>query len=133
MDLSKILSDHKQWLTGKGGTRADLSDADLRGANLGGAYLRGANLGGANLPVGVKWGQIAPVGQGRRSVMAWRIGDQPAQIAGGCFLGTFTEFRAKVTADTLPWDWALGTPEQIGQWRRECLAAADFLELAVSP
>ena len=53
-ELSKILADHIQWLTGAGGKRAnlsgaDLSGADLSGANLGGADLWNANLGGANL------------------------------------------------------------------------------------
>jgi hypothetical protein len=43
-DLSKILSDHKLWLEGNGGQRANLRDAYLFGA-----YLFGANLGGANL------------------------------------------------------------------------------------
>ena len=54
MDLKKILDEHLLWLNGEGGSRAnlsdaDLSDADLRGANLSNADLRGANLSGANL------------------------------------------------------------------------------------
>ncbi|EDW0698188.1 pentapeptide repeat-containing protein [Salmonella enterica subsp. enterica] len=65
-DLSKILEEHKVWITSirESGSRADLCDAnlrgadlcdadlcdaDLRGANLCGANLRGANLCGANL------------------------------------------------------------------------------------
>ncbi|EDZ1673347.1 pentapeptide repeat-containing protein [Salmonella enterica] len=55
-DLSKILEEHKEWITSmhESGSRADLRDADLRGtnlrdANLYGADLRGANLRGANL------------------------------------------------------------------------------------
>ncbi|EJM9421994.1 pentapeptide repeat-containing protein [Salmonella enterica] len=65
-DLSKILEEHKVWITSmrESGSRADLCDADLRGANLcdadlfgadlcdadlRGADLRGANLRGANL------------------------------------------------------------------------------------
>jgi hypothetical protein len=67
--LSKILEDHKLWLSGCGGKKAnlyganlygadlyganlsgaDLSGADLYGANLSGADLSGANLSGANL------------------------------------------------------------------------------------
>ncbi|EKN5543305.1 pentapeptide repeat-containing protein [Salmonella enterica] len=54
--LSKILEEHKVWITSmhESGSRADLRDADLRdadlcGANLCGANLRGANLCGANL------------------------------------------------------------------------------------
>ena len=59
MDLKKILDEHLLWLNGEGGSRANLSNADLRDANLSnadlsnadlfGANLRGANLFGANL------------------------------------------------------------------------------------
>ncbi|ECL2079831.1 pentapeptide repeat-containing protein [Salmonella enterica subsp. enterica] len=50
-DLSKILEEHKVWITSmrESGSRANLCDADLCGANLFGADLRGANLRGANL------------------------------------------------------------------------------------
>ncbi|EBA6407270.1 pentapeptide repeat-containing protein [Salmonella enterica subsp. enterica serovar Newport] len=50
-DLSKILEEHKVWITSmrESGSRADLCDANLRGANLYGANLRGANLYGADL------------------------------------------------------------------------------------
>ncbi|EKN9810680.1 pentapeptide repeat-containing protein [Salmonella enterica] len=50
-DLSKILEEHKVWITSmrESGSRADLRDANLRGANLRGANLRGANLRDANL------------------------------------------------------------------------------------
>ncbi len=50
-DLSKILEEHKVWITSmrESGSRADLRGADLRGANLCGANLRGANLRDANL------------------------------------------------------------------------------------
>ena len=49
MDLNKILEDHKAWLEGLGGKRADLSNADLREADLYRADLSGANLRGAKL------------------------------------------------------------------------------------
>ncbi|EBW7340672.1 pentapeptide repeat-containing protein [Salmonella enterica subsp. enterica serovar Ruiru] len=50
-DLSKILEEHKVWITSmrESGSRADLCDADLRGANLYDADLRYADLRGANL------------------------------------------------------------------------------------
>ncbi|EHM7871250.1 pentapeptide repeat-containing protein [Salmonella enterica subsp. enterica serovar Agona] len=50
-DLSKILEEHKVWITSmrESGSRANLRDADLCGANLCGADLCGANLCGANL------------------------------------------------------------------------------------
>ncbi|EAN6524054.1 pentapeptide repeat-containing protein [Salmonella enterica] len=50
-DLSKILEEHKVWITSmrESGSRANLRDANLRDANLCGANLCGANLRGANL------------------------------------------------------------------------------------
>ena len=48
--LAEILAAHKLWLNGeKGGVRANLSEADLSGANLSRANLSGADLSGANL------------------------------------------------------------------------------------
>jgi len=49
VELSKILREHKKWLQGNGGSRADLRGANLRGADLRGANLRGADLSDANL------------------------------------------------------------------------------------
>ncbi|EJT0870946.1 pentapeptide repeat-containing protein [Salmonella enterica] len=50
-DLSKILEEHKVWITSmrESGSRADLRGANLRDADLRDADLRGANLRGANL------------------------------------------------------------------------------------
>ncbi|EIS7413055.1 pentapeptide repeat-containing protein [Salmonella enterica] len=50
-DLSKILEEHKVWITSmrESGSRADLRDANLRGANLCGADLFGADLRDADL------------------------------------------------------------------------------------
>ncbi|MBA3095739.1 pentapeptide repeat-containing protein [Salmonella enterica] len=50
-DLSKILEEHKVWITSmrESGSRANLRDADLFGANLRDANLYGANLFGADL------------------------------------------------------------------------------------
>ncbi|EBQ6225582.1 pentapeptide repeat-containing protein [Salmonella enterica subsp. enterica serovar Napoli] len=50
-DLSKILEEHKVWITSMRvrGSRADLCDADLRGADLCGADLCDADLRGADL------------------------------------------------------------------------------------
>ncbi|EIB1125383.1 pentapeptide repeat-containing protein [Salmonella enterica] len=50
-DLSKILEEHKVWITSmhESGSRADLRDSNLCGADLRGADLRGADLRGANL------------------------------------------------------------------------------------
>ena len=48
-NLKEILENHKKWLFGNGGERADLRGADLRDADLSGANLRDANLRDANL------------------------------------------------------------------------------------
>ena len=49
-ELAKVLKAHKLWLgDGTKGKRADLSRADLSGANLSEADLSGANLFGADL------------------------------------------------------------------------------------
>ncbi|HCT3091727.1 TPA: pentapeptide repeat-containing protein [Salmonella enterica] len=50
-DLSKILEEHKLWITSmrESGSRADLCDANLCGADLCDANLCDANLCGANL------------------------------------------------------------------------------------
>ncbi|EKS4785723.1 pentapeptide repeat-containing protein [Salmonella enterica] len=50
-DLSKILEEHKVWITSmrESGSRANLCDANLRGANLRGANLCGADLRDADL------------------------------------------------------------------------------------
>lgn len=49
MDLSAVLSGHAQWLTGTGGTRANLTGANLHRADLAWADLAWARLTGANL------------------------------------------------------------------------------------
>ncbi|ECO9113402.1 pentapeptide repeat-containing protein [Salmonella enterica] len=50
-DLSKILEEHKVWITSirESGSRANLCGANLCGANLRGASLCGADLFGADL------------------------------------------------------------------------------------
>ncbi|HAU5488770.1 TPA: pentapeptide repeat-containing protein, partial [Cronobacter sakazakii] len=50
-ELSKILDEHKVWMTsfGENGSKANLRDANLRDADLRGANLSGANLSGADL------------------------------------------------------------------------------------
>jgi hypothetical protein len=48
-ELNEILKQHRVWIDGKGGSRADLKGADLRGSDLTGANLMDANLYDANL------------------------------------------------------------------------------------
>ena len=55
-ELKAIIDKHAKWIRGKdGGERADLCDADLRGANLCDADLCGANLRDAKNVDEVKW------------------------------------------------------------------------------
>ncbi len=49
MNIPEVLEDHKKWLYGSGGKKADLSSADLRSANLSSANLRSADLSSADL------------------------------------------------------------------------------------
>ncbi len=49
MDIKKIIEDHRLWVAGDGGERANLRLANLRLANLRGADLSGANLRDADL------------------------------------------------------------------------------------
>jgi hypothetical protein len=48
-ELKKILEQHRQWLNGNGGCRANLCGANLRGVDLRGAVLSYADLSYANL------------------------------------------------------------------------------------
>jgi len=48
-DIKKVLNNHAKWLANDGGSRADLSGANLSRANLSGANLSRADLYGANL------------------------------------------------------------------------------------
>ena len=58
-ELAKVLREHKKWLAGEGGERANLRSANLSSANLSSANLRSANLSYANLSdtilVGINW------------------------------------------------------------------------------
>jgi len=49
-ELKKILREHKKWLAGNGGKRADLQGADLRGARL-----QDADLHNTLIPIYCKW------------------------------------------------------------------------------
>jgi hypothetical protein len=57
-ELEQILADHKRWLEseGKGGIRADLSNANLRKRNIPYALLKGADLQKTCLDGAFLWG-----------------------------------------------------------------------------
>jgi uncharacterized protein YjbI with pentapeptide repeats len=48
-ELKSILEQHRLWIEGNGGKRADLQSADLEGVDMQGADLRNADLRWANL------------------------------------------------------------------------------------
>jgi hypothetical protein len=45
--IAAAIADHKLWLEGKGGKRANMQGANMQGANMRGADMRGAKIGGA--------------------------------------------------------------------------------------
>jgi len=47
--LKEILEEHRKWVRGDGGSRADLSGVDLSGADLSGVDLSGVDLSDADL------------------------------------------------------------------------------------
>lgn len=81
--------------------KADLREADLRGADLGEANLREADLRGANLGergklIGKRpFFTIGPIGSRADYVQAW-ITDKGLMIRVGCFFGNREEFVAKL-------------------------------------
>ena len=54
-ELKEILYQHKLWVEGNGGKRANLRDANLTGTDLRSADLRGADLSDANLSGANLW------------------------------------------------------------------------------
>ncbi len=48
-ELAKVIREHKEWVLGSGGQRADLRGSDLRGSDLRGSDLRGSDLRYCNL------------------------------------------------------------------------------------
>ncbi|EKA5785974.1 pentapeptide repeat-containing protein [Listeria monocytogenes] len=115
-ELDIILENHEKWLWGKGGKKADLSnaglrdaslkDADLsnaclRGANLSNAYLRGANLSNAYLNW-VNWQQVGGLTVICVQVDTTRNNNQIAYIkelhiwTTGCFQGKLYKLKASI-------------------------------------
>ena len=118
----EVLQRHAKWLKNEeGGEKADLRDADLRGANLWGADLqganlqgadlrganlrdadlRGANLWGADLRGADLWGaagkilSFGPIGS-RQGITYVTKTERTILVRCGCFYGTLEEFAAKV-------------------------------------
>ena len=110
-ELKKIIASHGKWLRNEeGGEKADLGDADLRGADLGDADLRGADLGdvdlrgvdlgGANLrgaDLNKTYYQITRIGS-RNATTTYCVEDD--NVVCGCWNnyrgGTLEEFKKRV-------------------------------------
>ena len=104
--LNSIIASHGKWLRDEeGGKRANLRDADLRGAylgdaDLGGANLRGADLGDANLrgaDLDKTYYQVVRIGS-RNATTTYCVEDD--NVVCGCWNnykgGTLEEFRKRV-------------------------------------
>ena len=84
--------------------KADLYDADLRGANLYGADLRSANLYGADLGDAGKvtgdrpYFAVGPIGS-RQDVLAAFLTENGIFLRAGCFFGTVEAFRDKLQGE----------------------------------
>ena len=104
-ELAAVIEDHRLWLAGKGGKRANLYGADLRGAILDGADLSGADLSGAILDetTGIVWARSGPCGIGPREILGWWTPAEGLVIAAGCFRGSPAEMRTRVAAGG--WEW----------------------------
>ena len=97
IDLKEVLRLHERWINGdKDGRRADLSDAnlrgaDLRGADLGRAYLSGADLRGATFDDRIFC--LDRIGSVKRRTT---YNASKNIVWCGCFRGTFEEWVAKI-------------------------------------
>ena len=93
-ELKEVLDQHKLWLKGKGGRRADLSGADLSGADLCRTNLRGADLSGADLRRAHLWSTIG----NNRHIKSLRLEEYDVSYTGeviqiGCQQHTIEEWR----------------------------------------
>ena len=120
--LKEILENHGKWIMGEGGgERADLSEADLSGANLRRVDLIGADLSGANLSEKIV--QVGPIGSRRDYTIFWVDQDL---VQCGCWNaykgGSLEEFKQRVDK-TYP-----VKKEDTLQYRNEYLAAIAMFE-----
>ena len=49
INLKETMDSHAEWLSGKGGSRADMRDANMSGADMSDADMRGANMRDADM------------------------------------------------------------------------------------
>lgn len=92
MDIKKIIEDHRIWVAGDGGERANLRGANLRDANLRLADLSYADLRGSGLKVfhGGEWiayitAEKIRIGCQHHSIEEWKnfTDDEIDQMSGG--------------------------------------------------
>jgi len=98
MNLKSILDDHKAWLAGDGGCRANLYGANLSGADLCGADLCRADLSGANLR-GAEGVLALPISEPRGYRHIAVLHGAEWVIFAGCRRYTIAEARAHWCSD----------------------------------
>ncbi|HBM3532810.1 TPA: pentapeptide repeat-containing protein [Listeria innocua] len=100
-ELDVVIEKHEKWLRDGYGERANLSNADLRGANLSYADLNGADLRGANLNW-INWRDVVSLTVIAVQINTTRKNNQITYIkeleiwTTGCFQGTLDELKASV-------------------------------------
>lgn len=106
-ELDEILNEHKKWVNGDGGRRADLSDSDLSDSDLSGAKLPQKII------------QIGPIGS-RKDYTVYNV--YTDTVFCGCLNGyaggSLEEFKARID-EVYP----------SGEYRTEYLAAISAFEL----
>ena len=133
-DLAAVIEDHRLWLAGTGGKRADLRGADLSETDLSYANLRGADL---DETTGIVWARSGPCGIGPREILGWWTPAEGLVVAAGCFRGSPAEMRTRVAAGGWEWpaadrDWLAASVEKhlarvegdVTEWLAACGGAA---------
>ncbi|ELZ1590928.1 pentapeptide repeat-containing protein [Listeria monocytogenes] len=110
-ELDVVIEKHEKWLRDGHGERADLSGADLNGANLSGADLNGAdlsyaNLNGADLSYAnlnwINWRDVVGLTVIAVQINTTRKNNQITYIkeleiwTTGCFQGTLEELKDSI-------------------------------------
>jgi hypothetical protein len=93
--LQHTLEQHKLWLRGEGGQRADLYRANLREADLSEADLSEADLSEADLSEANGIMAFGPMPTSGRMIYAVRH-DSGWMVKAGCFWGTLDKLEAEV-------------------------------------
>jgi hypothetical protein len=122
MNIDQVLGDHKQWLNGDVGSKADLREADLREADLREADLRWADLRKADL----RWANLR--GADLRGADLRKADLRWANLRGADLRGA--DLR-KANLDFAAWPLWRGTFDVIADDRLVCQLAGHIARLNV--